>query len=120
YYVPTLVNIVSVVFLWQQLLGPDGLFNWLLSLLGIQGPDWFRDYRFATMGLAIMGTWSVGGMVVILLSSLIDVPKELYEAVEVDGGRAWSKFWNVTLPGISPIIFYSLLTQTIAGFQTFV
>lgn len=120
YYIPTLVNIVSVVFLWQQLLGPDGLLNWLLSRLGIAGPDWFRDYRFATLGLAIMGTWSVGGTVVIFLSSLIDVPRELYEAVEVDGGRSWAKFWNVTLPGISPIIFYTLLTQSIAAFQTFV
>lgn len=120
YYIPTLVNIVSVVFLWQQLLGPDGLFNWALRLIGVDGPDWFRDYRFATLGLAIMGTWSVGGTVVILLSSLIDVPKELYEAVEVDGGRAWSRFWHVTRPGISPIIFYTILTQTIAAFQTFV
>ncbi len=120
YYIPTLVNIVSVVFLWQQLLGPDGLFNWLLGIIGIDGPDWFRDYRFATFGLSIMGTWSVGGTVVIFLSSLIDVPKELYEAVEVDGGRAWAKFKSVTLPGISPIIFYTLLTQTIAAFQAFV
>ncbi len=120
YYIPTLVNIVSVIFLWQQLLGPDGLFNWLLSLIGVEGPDWFRDYRFASLGLAIMGTWSVGGTIVIFLSSLIDVPEELYDAVEVDGGRSWVKFRHVTLPSISPILFYVLLTSTIASFQTFV
>ncbi len=120
YYIPTLVSIVSVVYLWKQLLGSSGVFNTVLSRLGINGPDWFHDYKWATVGLAIMGMWSVGGTVVIFLSSLTDVPVELYEAISVDGGTARSKFFHVTLPAISPILFYNLLTSTIAAFQVFV
>lgn len=120
YYIPTLVSIVSVVYLWKQLLGPSGVFNSVLSLVGINGPDWFHNYQWATVGLAIMGMWSVGGTIVIFLSSLTDVPVELYEAVSVDGGNSISKFIHVTLPAISPILFYNLLTATIAGFQVFV
>lgn len=120
YYIPTLVTIVAVVFLWKQLLGSSGVVNELLGLFGIEGPDWFHDYTWATPGLAIMGMWSVGGTVVIFLSALTDVPVELYEAVEVDGGSWFTKFFHVTLPSISPIVFYNLLTATIAAFQTFV
>ena len=120
YYIPTLVSIVSVVYLWKQLLGSTGVFNTILSLFGVNGPDWFHDYKWATVGLAIMGMWSVGGTVVIFLSSLMDVPLELYEAISVDGGNTLSKFFHVTIPAISPILFYNLLTATIAAFQVFV
>lgn len=120
YYIPTLVTIVAVVFLWKQLLGSSGVVNEVFSWLGIQGPDWFHDYKWATPGLAIMGMWSVGGTVVIFLSSLTDVPTELYEAVNVDGGNWFTRFFHVTLPSISPILFYNLLTSTIAAFQVFV
>jgi multiple sugar transport system permease protein len=120
YYIPTLVSIVSVVYLWKQLLGSSGVFNTILSLFGVQGPDWFHDYKWATVGLVIMGMWSVGGTIVIFLSSLTDVPLELYEAVSVDGGNVVSKFIHVTIPAISPILFYNLLTSTIGAFQVFV
>lgn len=120
YYIPTLVSIVSVVYLWKQLLGSSGALNRLLALIGITGPDWFYDYKWATTGLAIMGMWSVGGVIVIFLSSLTDVPVELYEAVSVDGGNGIAKFFHVTIPAISPILFYNLLTSTIAAFQVFV
>ena len=120
YYIPTLVSIVSVVYLSKQLLGSTGVFNTILSLFGVNGPDWFHDYKWATVGLAIMGMWSVGGTVVIFLSSLMDVPLELYEAISVDGGNTMSKFFHVTIPAISPILFYNLLTATIAAFQVFV
>lgn len=120
YYIPTLVTIVAVVYLWQQLLGASGVVNQFLGIFGIEGPDWFHDYAWATPGLAIMGMWSVGGTVVVFLSSLTDVPQDLYEAVAVDGGNGWTKFIHVTVPSISPIVFYNLLTATIAAFQTFV
>lgn len=120
YYIPTLVTIVAVVYLWQQLLGASGVVNQLLGVFGIEGPDWFHDYTWATPGLAVMGMWSVGGTVVVFLSSLTDVQQELYEAVAVDGGTAVTKFFHVTVPAISPIVFYNLLTATIAAFQTFV
>ncbi len=120
YYIPTLVTIVAVVFLWQQLLGASGVINQFLGLFGIDGPDWFHDYAWATPGMALMGMWSVGGTVVVFLSSLTDVRQELYEAVEMDGGNSVTKFFHVTVPAISPIVFYNLLTATIAAFQTFV
>ena len=120
YYIPTLVTIVAVVYLWRQLLGSSGVINQVLSWFGVSGPDWFHDYTWATPGLAIMGMWSVGGVVVIFLSALTDVPAELYEAVSVDGGGWFTKFFHVTLPMVSPILFYNLLTATIAAFQVFV
>ncbi len=120
YYIPTLVTIVAVVYLWRQLLGSSGVINQVLSWFGISGPDWFHDYTWATPGLAVMGMWSVGGTVVIFLSALTDVPQELYEAVSADGGGWFTKFFHVTLPMVSPILFYNLLTATIAAFQVFV
>ena len=120
YYIPTLVTIVAVVYLWRQLLGSSGVINQVLSWFGISGPDWFHDYTWATPGLAVMGMWSVGGTVVIFLSALTDVPQELYEAVSADGGGWITKFFHVTLPMVSPILFYNLLTATIAAFQVFV
>lgn len=120
YYIPTLVTIVAVVYLWRQLLGSSGVINQVLSWFGVTGPDWFHDYTWATPGLAVMGMWSVGGIVVIFLSALTDVPSELYEAVSVDGGGWFTKFFRMTLPMISPILFYNLLTATIAAFQVFV
>ncbi len=120
YYIPTLVTIVAVVYLWRQLLGSSGVINQVLSWFGVTGPDWFHDYTWATPGLAVMGMWSVGGTVVIFLSALTDVPPELYEAVSVDGGGWFTKFFRVTLPMVSPILFYNLLTATIAAFQVFV
>lgn len=120
YYIPTLVTIVAVVYLWRQLLGSSGVINQVLSWFGVSGPDWFHDYTWATPGLAVMGMWSVGGTVVIFLSALTDVPQELYEAVSADGGGWFTKFFHVTLPMVSPILFYNLLTATIAAFQVFV
>lgn len=120
YYLPTLVTIVAVVFLWKQMLSSSGVINTVLSWFHIQGPDWFNDYKWATPGLVMMGMWSVGGTIIVFLSGLTDCPVELYEAITIDGGGTFAKFFNVTLPSISSIIFYNLLTGTIAAFQTFV
>lgn len=120
YYIPTLVTTVAVVFLWKQILSSSGIFNTVLSWFGIHGPDWFHDYNWATPGLVVMGMWSVGGTIIVFLSGLTDCPPELYEAITIDGGGAFAKFFNVTLPSISSIIFYNLLTGTIAAFQTFI
>lgn len=120
YYLPTLVTIVAVVFLWKQMLSSSGVINTMLSWFHITGPDWFNDYKWATPGLVLMGMWSVGGTIIVFLSGLTDCPPELYEAISIDGGGAFVKFFNVTLPSISSIIFYNILTGTIAAFQTFV
>ena len=120
YYLPTLVTIVAVVFLWKQMLSPSGVVNTMLSWFHVSGPDWFNDYKWATPGLVLMGMWSVGGTIIVFLSGLTDCPSELYEAISIDGGGAFAKFFNVTMPSLSSIVFYNLLTGTIAAFQTFV
>lgn len=120
YYLPTLVTIVAVAYLWQQMFAATGVINTVLSWFGIKGPDWLYDYKWATPGLVMMGTWSIGGTIIIFLSGLTDCPAELYEAVKIDGGGAVRRFITVTLPSLSSIIFYNLLTGTIAAFQTFV
>lgn len=120
YYLPTLVTIVAVVFLWKQMLSSSGVVNTMLSWFHISGPDWFNDYKWATPGLVLMGMWSVGGTIIVFLSGLTDCPPELYEAISIDGVGAFAKFFNVTMPSISSIVFYNLLTGTIAAFQTFV
>ena len=119
FYLPTLVTIVAVALLWQQILNYNGILNTVLRVFGIQGPDWLKDYFWALPSLVIMGTWSVGGVVVLFLAGLIDIPKTLYEAADIDGAKAHTKFFRITLPMLSPVIFYNLLMAIIAGFQAF-
>jgi multiple sugar transport system permease protein len=119
FYLPTLVTIVAIALLWQQILNYNGILNTVLRLFNIQGPDWLRDYFWALPSLVIMATWSIGGIVVLFLAGLIDVPTTLYEAADIDGAKPVTKFVKITLPMLSPIIFYNLLMAVIAGFQVF-
>jgi len=119
FYLPTLVTIVAVALLWQNIFNYNGVLNTFLRIFGIQGPDWLKDYFWALPSLVLMGTWSVGGVVVLFLAGLIDVPITLYEAADLDGITPVAKFFKITLPMISPIIFYNLLMAVIAGFQVF-
>lgn len=119
FYLPTLVTIVAIAFLWQQILAYDGILNKFLGIFGITGPDWLRSDYTALPALVLMGTWSVGGTVVIFLAGLTDVPVNLYEAADIDGANKVTKFIKITLPTLSPIIFYNLLMALIGAFQTF-
>jgi multiple sugar transport system permease protein len=124
YYLPAVLPGVAVVLLWQWLLGTNGLFNVALSpiysLIGMERPSWFTDERFVLPGLVIMSLWGVfGANAVILLAGLKNIPTHLYEAVAIDGGGAWTKFRNVTLPMVSPTLFYTLILGIIAAVKTF-
>lgn len=119
FYLPTLVTIVAVALLWQYIFNANGILNTFLGVFGIQGPDWLRDHFWALPSLVIMGTWSIGGVIVLFLAGLTDVPVTLYEAADLDGAKPVHKFFKITLPIISPIIFYNLLMAVIAGFQVF-
>jgi len=120
FYLPTLVTIVAVALLWKQIFNyQDGVLNTLLRSLGIQGPAWLGDYFWATPSLVLMGTWSVGGTVVIFLAGLTDVPVSMYEAADIDGAGHIRKFFTITLPVLSPVIFYNLLMAVIGSFQVF-
>ncbi|HET9222273.1 MAG TPA: sugar ABC transporter permease [Roseiflexaceae bacterium] len=124
YYLPAVLPAVAVVLLWQWLLGTNGLFNVVFSpiytLLGMERPSWFTDERFVLPGLVIMSLWGVfGANAVILLAGLKNIPVHLYEAVAIDGGSAWIKFRHVTLPMVSPTLFYTLILGIIAAVKTF-
>jgi len=120
YYLPSIISGVAVAILWGFVLNPRfGVVNWLLSLMGIKGPGWLSSTRWALPALAIMSLWGVGGGMILYLSALQSIPTPLYDAAKVDGANAWHRFWYVTLPMISPVIFYNLVMGTIGTFQYF-
>jgi multiple sugar transport system permease protein len=122
YFLPTLTPLLAVALLWRWMLNPDvGLVNYLLSLVGIDGPGWLSSTTWAIPSLVLMGLWaSIGGSrMIIFLAGLQDVPKEVLESAEIDGANAWAKFWHVTLPLISPTIFFNLVLGIIFALRTF-
>ena len=120
FYLPAVVSGVAVALMWTWLFNPDlGLVNSLLRSIGIQGPKWFLSPRWALPTLIITSLWGVGGGMVIYLAGLQGVPTALYEAAELDGAGAFSKFINITIPMISPVIFFNLIMGVIGSFQSF-
>ncbi|MGQ9555525.1 MAG: carbohydrate ABC transporter permease [Anaerolineae bacterium] len=120
YYLPAVVSGVAVALLWQWIFNTDfGLANWLLSLVGIKGLRWLLDPNWALPSLIIMSIWGVGGGMIINLAGLQSVPTQLYEAAEIDGAGAFRRFWYVTVPMVSPVIFFNLIMGIIGALQTF-
>jgi multiple sugar transport system permease protein len=120
FYLPVMTPTVAVGALFLLLLnGQQGLLNRSLRLIGIDGPNWTTDSAWVKPGLAITMLWGVGGMVVIYLAALRQVPKDLYEAASLDGAGTWMKFRRVTLPMISGSLFFTLIVQTIYALQMF-
>ncbi len=120
YYLPSVLSGVGVYFLWMQLLSPQsGLINIVLSWFGIEGPVWLFDPNWTKPALIFMNLWKVGGSMLLYLASLQGIPTQLYEAAEIDGAGPIRKFFNITLPMITPIIFFDLVTSIIGSFQIF-
>jgi len=120
YFLPSLVSGVAVAVLWSYVFNPQyGLINTLLGYVGIQGPGWINNEYWAMPSLIIMSWWTVGGGIVIYLAGIKGIPKELYEAVEIDGGGFWARFRHITLPMLSPTIFFNLVMGFIGAFQVF-
>jgi len=120
YYLPVVFSGVAFVVVWMWMLHPDvGLINQALSLIGIEGPRWLLDPNWALPALLVMSFWGWGRSMVIFLSGLIAIPDELYEAAAIDGAGGWARFSRITLPLISPMIFFNLILSIIATFQTF-
>lgn len=120
FYLPSIVPIVasSVLFIW--LLNPNiGLVNRILGVFGITGPAWLNTAPWAFWSLVMMALWGVGGSMVIYLAGLKDIPRYLYEAATLDGASAWQKLRHVTLPMLTPVIFFNLVMGIIGAFQTF-
>jgi multiple sugar transport system permease protein len=120
FYIPAVISGVAVSLMWMWLLQPDyGLVNSLLGMVGIQGPGWFWDPQWALPSVALMSVWSVGGSAVIYLAGLQNIPPHLYEAAEIDGASKWRQFWKITLPLLTPTIFFQLIVQMIESFKVF-
>ncbi|MGI6374953.1 MAG: carbohydrate ABC transporter permease [Anaerolineae bacterium] len=120
YYLPSIIQGVPVAILWGFVFNKRfGVLNWALALFGIKGPGWLASPQWALPALAIMSLWGVGGGMILYLAGLQGVPTTLYDAAKVDGANGWHRFWKVTLPMISPVIFYNLVMGTIGTFQYF-
>jgi multiple sugar transport system permease protein len=120
FYLPSIVPAVatSVVFVW--ILNPQiGLINGLLRNLGIVGPAWLQDRLWAPWSLVFMSLWGVGGSMVIYLAGLKDIPSHLYEAALIDGASPWQRLRHITLPMLTPVIFFNLVMGVIGTFQYF-
>jgi multiple sugar transport system permease protein len=120
FFMPVQIPLVASTIVWQGFLnGSTGWLAQILHGLGLPSPDWFSDPAWALQGLVLLGIWGVGNMMLIFLAGLQGVPTELYEAVKVDGGGAWARFRHVTIPMISPVLFYNILISIIGVSQYF-
>jgi multiple sugar transport system permease protein len=120
YYLPAVIPGIAVSLLWLWLFHPEfGLINWFLSLVGVQGMRWLFDTRTAKLALVIMNIWGAGGNMLVFLAGLQGIPTELYEAATIDGAGAGRRFLHITLPMISPTLFFVLVTDMIWTFQVF-
>jgi multiple sugar transport system permease protein len=120
FYLPSVISGVAVALLWRWLFNPQfGLLNQLLGYVGIKGPDWLGDPATALPSLIGMGLWSIGGSMLVYLAGLQGIPTDLYEAAEIDGATWWGKFWRITLPLLSPVLFFNIVLGVIGAFQWF-
>jgi multiple sugar transport system permease protein len=119
-YSPAVVSGVATAMLWIWLLDAEaGLINSALRTIGIRGPAWLADERWAVPSLVLVNLWGVGGGMLVLLGALQNVPTTLYDAAKVDGAGAFRRFWHVTVPMISPILLFNLVTGFIGAMQAF-
>jgi len=120
YYIPSLLGgSVAIALLWKNIFGVDGLVNQVLAYFGIQGKGWVSNPDTALYTLIILATWQFGSAMVIFLAGLKQIPNELYEAAAVDGAGGWRKFWNITMPMLSPVLFFNLIMKIINSMQVF-
>ncbi|WP_251453969.1 sugar ABC transporter permease [Microbacterium sp. Marseille-Q6648] len=120
FYLPSLLGgSVAVGILWRQLFGEEGLVNQFLAVFGIDGPAWIADPDTALSTLIALHVWTFGSSMVIFLAGLRQIPEEYYEAAAIDGAGRWRQFWSITMPLLTPIIFFNLVLQIINTFQSF-
>lgn len=120
YYVPSILGgNVAVAILWKFLFTKDGLINQIIESLGGKGVGWLSSANNAMFVLVILGVWQFGSSMVIFLSALQQIPVELYEAAQVDGAKKWTIFFKITIPLITPTIFFNLVMQLVNKLQEF-
>ncbi|MDW5322510.1 sugar ABC transporter permease [Plantactinospora sp. KLBMP9567] len=120
YYLPSLLaGSVSIAILWRQIFGSEGLINQLLAKVGVEGVSWVSHPDYALGTLVVLNAWTFGAPMVIFLAGLRQIPSMYYEAASVDGAGAVSQFFRITIPLLTPIIFFNLILQMIGAFQSF-
>ncbi|MBZ4645324.1 MAG: pectin-derived oligosaccharide transport system permease protein [Petroclostridium sp.] len=122
FYIPSVIGgSVAVAVMWRQLFGVEGALNSILVALGIieKGFGWIGDPRTAIWTLILLAVWQFGSPMLIFLAGLKQIPNSLYEAASIDGANRWRKFTNITIPSLTPIIFFNFIMQTINGFMAF-
>ena len=120
YYIPSILGgSVAIAVLWKAVFKDDGLLNTALSFLGVAGPSWLSDPSWSLFVICLLRVWQFGSAMVIFLAALKGVPLDLYEAASIDGAGKWRQFFSITVPLITPVIFYNLVTQLVQAFQEF-
>ncbi|MFJ5986494.1 carbohydrate ABC transporter permease [Lentzea sp. NPDC092896] len=120
FYLPSLLgSSVAIAVLWTQVFGTEGLVNRVLGFFGVEGKGWISDPDTALSTLIVLNVWTFGSPMIIFLAGLRQIPEVYYEAAAIDGAGRWSRFWRITLPLLSPILFFNLVLQIIHAFQSF-
>ncbi len=119
-YIPALVPLVAAAMIFRWLLAPDaGPINGFLAIFGIDGPAWLLDPNWVIPAIILLAVWQVGAGTILLIAALQGVPPELHEAANLDGASRLQTFWRVTVPLVTPVLFFNLVTGMIAAFQVF-
>jgi multiple sugar transport system permease protein len=120
FYLPSLLGAsVAVAVMWRQIFSQDGLVNQVLKLFGVTGPDWIGSPDYALGTLILLAAWQFGTPMLIFLAGLKQLPQDIYEAASLDGAGRFRLFFRITLPLLSPMVFFNLVLETINAFQTF-
>jgi len=120
FFLPSIVPTVAASIVWAWILHPEyGLINDMLGRVGLPGPPWLTSEVWSKPAFILMSLWGIGPTTIIFLAGLQDIPEHLYEAAEIDGAGSWARFWNVTVPMLSPVILFNFVMQIIGSFQVF-
>jgi multiple sugar transport system permease protein len=120
FYLPSLLgSSVAIAILWRELFAGNGLINGVLANFGIQGPSWISNPHYALWTLVVLSVWQFGSPMVIFLAGLRQIPTDLYEAASIDGASNARKFFSITLPLLTPVVFFNFIVQMIDAFQSF-
>lgn len=120
FYLPSLLGAsVAIAVLWRQLFATDGLVNSFLSLFGVVGPSWISNPHYSLYTLVILSVWQFGSPMIIFLAGLRQLPRDVYEAASLDGASSIRQFFKISIPLLSPVIFFNVVVQTIEAFRTF-
>jgi multiple sugar transport system permease protein len=120
FYLPALTPAIASAVVWNQIFNADfGVLNTVLRAVGLHGVNWLFEPSVAKPAFILMSLWAIGPQMVIFLAGLQNIPAELLEAAEIDGATAWQRFWSVSLPILSPVLFFNLVIGVIGSFQVF-